>query len=863
MPQSAGLIFTNDSGAGSGTSSYVIDTLPDYTFAANSNTGFSSTVSNNPLNLSYGNTDLPQYGSKYLAIKDLVLVQDRSQWISGKQTYQVIFYENFPQIKCFVFGNVQLNRYGQQASVLVKTIGDGISVSGVIRQVGFNLQPNSAATATAQVVVDNANEGTSIDFSSQTSSVIPNVQAAAYNVYLHNSTKEAYGLHDIRLTANQASTMAVNGIVVYFENTGLNIDQLPGTSYINKNKVTTASAATLAIPSFGSSLGGNALVYKTQLAGYTISALSATTIASTASGSSGTNLLSFSVGTGASFIAGYGVIVSQGSSTYIGSIVSMSTDTATMGNTLGFGISATSNVYTAWKAGNTLAINASLMTMAYSLDFSKLNATNGFSSTLFDATNKYAFWGNNIGLTQIDGNQCAVFLGASGFMQMDGYFSAAEIETLGNGIWGATVSVNGFGSWSQQAGQTGTVKKTVFTDAGPGWNSFNLGVAASMGLCGIQRINMYTRNKDIGVSYGFLADYDFCQTFTNRDAINASMMALGGIQRVYADQIYFKNTWLRGQTWTVPGGVYYQGASTNGSFTFQYYGQQFGVVGTFNTGGTLTLDGAGVGLTANIMQSVATLGFHTVTYTGGTAVVSAIDYVLPYRSKVDAKISPISLGQTLTLLPPTTQTFFGGTGTYSVPQYPKPLWLKVKMVGGGGGGGGAGTSQGSTAGAGGLSYFGTSMIAASGGGLGPWGGAITTGGAGGTGIIISPIGGLSMAGGYGGGGTSNTALNAGGAGGNSFLGGAANGQASAGGSANAAVNSGSGGSGGSGSGGGVSNGGGGGGGGYVEAIIPVSSLATSFPYAVGAAGAAGGAGGGGAAGGAGGAGIIIVEEYYQ
>ncbi len=297
---------------------------------------------------------------------------------------------------------------------------------------------------------------------------------------------------------------------------------------------------------------------------------------------------------------------------------------------------------------------------AFTIDFTKSLNTGvsqipayGFSQTLFDPQGQYAFWGNNIGYTVIDGNQCAVFLGASGFMQMDGYFSAAEIETLGSGIF-ATISVNGIPSWSQNAGQTGVVKKTIFTDAGPGWNSFNIGAGASLGLLGLQRINLYQRSRDFGVSFGALVDFDLAQTFTNRDAINASLMALGGVRRIYADQIYFKNTWLRGQTWTVPGGAYYQGASTNGSFSFQYYGTHYGIVGTLNAGSTLTLDGVGVTSTVNVMQSVATLGFHTIAYTGGTAIISAIDYVNPvYRSRVDATIAPIPIAaQQASVSPP-------------------------------------------------------------------------------------------------------------------------------------------------------------------------------------------------------------------
>ena len=647
MAQTAGLIFTNDSGAGGGTSSYVTDTLPDYTFQPNVNAGFSSTVSNNPWNNNYANTDLPQYGSKYLPIKDLIYIQDRTKWINNKTTYQVIFYENYPQVQCYIFGNISITRQFGQTSILLKTIGDGISVNGVIRQVAFVVQPNSAATATAQVAVDGANQGT-IDFSSFTSAEPSPIVTNNFAAYLHNTTAESYNIHDIRLTALQASTLALNGVIVYFQGPNSVIDQFPGTSYVNKTKVLTTTGISLAIPSFGSSLGGNALVYKTSLGGYTISALSSTTIASLASGASGTNLLNLSVGTGASFTAGYGLVLSQGASTYVGSVVSVSTDTLTMGTTLGFGASAIASVYTAWKGGSTLGINASLMALAYSIDFSKINFFNGLSATVYEPTGNYALWGNNIGITFIDSNQSAIFLGASGFMQVDGYFSAAEIETIGNGIFGATIAVNGLASWSQAAGQTGEVKKTIFTDAGPGWNSFNIGCGASMGALGIQKINLYQRARDISVSFGFLSDFDIAQTYTNRDSINASLMALGGVRRVYADQLYFKNTWLRGATWTVPGGIYYRGASTNGSLSFQYYGTNFGVCATFYVGGTLTLDGAGVGLTANVMQSVATLGFHTIAYTGGTAIISAIDYLNPIgKSRVDAQIAPSSfLNQT-------------------------------------------------------------------------------------------------------------------------------------------------------------------------------------------------------------------------
>lgn len=859
MAQTAGLIFTNDSGAGGGTSQYVIDTLPDYTFYPNNNTGFSSTVSNNPLNNSYANTDLPQYGAKYLPIKDLVLLSDRSKWINGKDTYQVIFQENFPQVQAYAFGNIQLNYTAGQGSVLIKTIGDGISINGVIRQVAFVLQPNSAATATAQVVVDGSNEATTIDFSSYTtSSLVPPV-TNVFSAYLHNTTMESYNIHDIRLTANQSGILNIAGIVVYFQSPNNLIDQFPGTSYVNKVKVATAAGVSLSIPSFGSSLGGNFLIYKTALAGYTMSALSATTIASTASGSSGTNLLSMAVGTGASLLAGYGMILTAGASTYVGSITSISTDTLTMGNTLGFGTSTTGSIYTAWKGGVSLPINASLMTLAYSIDFSRMNPSSGFSQTIFDPKGNYALWGNNVGFTILDGNQCAVFLGASGFMQVDGYYSAAEIETLGNGVFAATLSVNGFASWSQSAGQTGVVKKTVFTDAGPGWNSFNIGCGASMtaGISitpgmGIQRINLYQRSRDISVSYGFLSDFDICQTYTNRDSINASLMALGGIKRVYADQIYFKNTWLRGQTWSVPGGVYYQGASTNGSLSFQYYGTNFGVCATFYVGGTLSLDGVGVGLTANVMQSVATLGFHTVSYTGGTAIISAIDYLNPAygKSKIDANISA-GISTPVALIPPTIQIFTGGTGTYTCPTVKRPIYIRVVMAGGGGGGSGS-SGGGGTGGTGGNTIFGTSLLICS-GGVG--GAPQVVGGVGGTAFIGAGLVGVGLVGGSGEAGNPGS-TNPGGNGGTNPLGGAGGGAQNSVNAINAPANCGGGGGGGGSN--GTGSGAGGGAGAYIETFLIPSG---SYFYQVGAGGF--GSTLGGQFGGNGGNGSITIYEHYQ
>lgn len=208
---------------------------------------------------------------------------------------------------------------------------------------------------------------------------------------------------------------------------------------------------------------------------------------------------------------------------------------------------------------------------------------------------------------------------------------------------------------------------------------------------------------------------------------------------------------------------------------------------------------------------------------------------------------------------PTIQKFLSGSGTYTTPTLPPPLYIQVEMVGGGGGGGGSGTTTtGGTGGAGGNTTFGTTLLSANGGGGGStWnvGGA----GAGGSASLGTGPVGVAVTGSYGVPG-SNISFSSGGPGGSSAFSGSGDGATSGRVGGPGATNSGSGGGGGAMSVSG-SSGGGGGSGGYVKALI--LSPSSDYSYAVGAAGTAGTAGTSGFAGGAGGSGIIIVTEYYQ
>jgi predicted nucleic acid-binding Zn ribbon protein len=211
---------------------------------------------------------------------------------------------------------------------------------------------------------------------------------------------------------------------------------------------------------------------------------------------------------------------------------------------------------------------------------------------------------------------------------------------------------------------------------------------------------------------------------------------------------------------------------------------------------------------------------------------------------------------------PTVQKFTSGSGTYTTPVNPSPLFLRVRMVGGGGGGAGSGTGAGTAGGAGGNTTFGTTLLVANGGAGVAWAAAP---GAGGTASLGAGPVGLALSGGTGGGvlfdGSANT-QGAGGVGGASAFGGAGSGGGPGGGGGAGATNTGGGGGGGGRPGtGNAYSGAGGGAGGFVSATI-VNPDAT-YSYSVGAAGTAGTAGTSGHAGGAGGSGVIIVEEYYQ
>jgi len=616
--------FGNAAGAGTEGTDYVKDVFEDLTLPASNNTGLTSNASVNPLGDLFANDDNPKYSRKTLYLKDMVLIEDRSKWINNQATYRMIFHEDFPGVSGYAFGAVAMSGKGGQPTASITTITGGFGISGRIRRLAWLIYPNASATATAQLATDGTNT-TTIDFASLATGADNFIGAPAKVIpYFHSTSNETNDLHDYRMIALQDNTLTISGVIVYYENSGANVELPPGTSYVNKSKIVTTAGASLPLGTFGSSLGGTSVYYKNSSGDYAASHLSASTVVSIAQGSSGTNLLALSAGHGASFPAGSGVVVPNGSSHYFGIVRSVSTDTLTVSPTLPFGIS--NAIYRNFFTGPTFAINASLLVRVATLDFGKIA---GVSATVLDPYGRYCLWGENIGITALSMNfpNALRFNGASGRINIQGYFAAADVEFAGAGVLSATFYINGLEAWSMSEGATGYLRKTILTDAGQSWYNLAIGPGASLGATlGIAKINLYQWNWDKGISFGQLAALTTNHSYTPNGAINATICALGTHRRVYADQLYLKGTWTREVESFNAGGVKYS-SSSGSAVTLRYYGKDVGIIGTVN-GGTLAIDGAGVGCTFNILHSVASEGFHTIQYNpGGSCVIQAIDYV--------------------------------------------------------------------------------------------------------------------------------------------------------------------------------------------------------------------------------------------
>lgn len=632
------ILFQNaGGGGGTGASDFLKDNFPDTTRAPILNTGFSSTVLKNPFNKSFLDDDAPKYSAKTLWIKDLALLDDRTQWINNLPTYEVIFSEQYPGVYCYCSGNIRIKTFAQGKTIDILNIDNIFGCTGVMRRVSFILNSTDQASGTADILVDGVDTTNDVSFGNSPISVLSNGYNK-FNAFPHASANETKDIHDYRLTANEYGTLSVAGLVVYYENATTDIDIFPGNTYIDKTLASTTGITHMALATAERN-GARTVIYKTSGA-YNSSTVNTPINYTLGSGTSGAGTINVTTGQGASYPAGTAVVVPQGASFYVGTVTSVSTDTLTVAPVLPFNLAAGSTMWNLHRSGPTLPIGQSLYKLAYTVELASSSVfgnVDGFNITSPNDNywqhpeQNYRVWGDALNIGSVNGNYGVYWNGVSlGFLQVDGYFSAAEIEFAGgSGILHATLTINGLNGYGINEGFTGIAKKTVFAGS-PGWNSFVFSPGASIGNVFITKVNLYHRRDDINVTLGVLADYETLPTKIFRPAINATLAQFGTYRRVYADSLYLNGHWIRGATHTAAGGIFATGSSTTTNITFYYYGKDYALIGTGGASTAISIDGGGNVLAVfNAFTSVSTEGFHKLSISNAssqTLVINAIDY---------------------------------------------------------------------------------------------------------------------------------------------------------------------------------------------------------------------------------------------
>jgi hypothetical protein len=378
-------------------------------------------------------------------------------------------------------------------------------------------------------------------------------------------------------------------------------------------------------------LGGNFVLAANALAGFSLFPTSATTVTSIATGTTGTNLLTVLTGEGVNFSTGDGLVVQSGASYYVGSILQISTDTLTVSPTLPFGVSGF--LYRSWQSGPTQAISSTLYENIKQFGFS--NEEN-FLNPLLHPKARWAIWGVNIGTTTqtVAGPTFSIpanginFIGASGFLQIEGYFNAADMQVNGVGIFGASILINGVPAYVVNTGQTGIVNYSLLTNSGYKWNQIRIHAGQSISpTMLISSIGLYQRRFDTGVTYGLLSRVDTLEAYVPRTS-DSSQNSLGTYCKLFSDQLYLKGGWTRATNVISPGGHFYSGTSTNSVLRVGYYGKEFTLLGTAGSSAILFLDGTSIAVNFNSPITPSTEDWHVVQYQhqGGTSVIEGFEW---------------------------------------------------------------------------------------------------------------------------------------------------------------------------------------------------------------------------------------------
>lgn len=655
MNSSGVLLFTNDSGGAAASSGYVNEEFLDTVRPGSNNVGFSSTLARNPLAASFGDDLSTKWMAKTLFIKDMVLVEDRAMWISSRPTYKVVWNESLPGVEGYAFGSLQLDGTTERRRLLLSAIGDGFGVGGIVRRVVWLLQPVSG-TGTCAQRVDGAGSVTHTFGGASIAAI--NGAKPAYMGFVHAATNETRDIHDYRITANQASTLAVYGAIVYFEVAGSGVDINPGTQYQNKAAVTVPVGSTLAFPNGITTLvGGKAGIYVTPTGGVGITTTQLPLISSNGIGTINTNLVNLNTGSGTSFLQGSVVFIPTASTHYLGQVLSVSGDVLTVAPTLPFGISNACSVL--FQAGATYSISTTLHQEAfnYSADLAgqALNASFiavGASGTVFqynyfDPNQRFMVWGPSLAmnfgssLASTLGNTLGFqFRGQSNYIQLDGRFSALEAEFIvgPSASLNYTLSIDGLATvaFNENVAGQGTIRRTIMTNGAWGNHTVRLSHGAGGTQTLLTRFIGYEPRFN-GPTLGLLAEIPLFATYIQRSGLGATESALGNVQRKYIQQLYLANSGWTGSaadTGNVPGGNLAISNAVNDRINFSYFGTRCAVLGSTFASLQITIDGANGGSQLNTwLGSGLTLGFHSLVITNlGPATslrVSAIDFLCP------------------------------------------------------------------------------------------------------------------------------------------------------------------------------------------------------------------------------------------
>lgn len=647
--------FPPTGAGGSGTNDYDKDTFPDYSLDANNNTGFTDTALTNPLAQYFGNPDAVFYGQKRLVV-DYITLLDASKWINAEPTYIVTFTERTPGIVAYCGGNVRFAKRDRGGAIILSGNDSFFGVSGFVRRVGFLNRQIDTATRNMTYLIDGVSAGNVDTGSFSTGAGFDN--QINPNAILYTGSLQSRDIHDFRVVGTENVTYEFSGVVVYNENASTSLDVLPGKTYINKTKVESLASAAITLPALSASfthLGAVSNIYKTSSASYSINTFNIPVIAAACSGSSGTNLLSAAVGTGASFPQNTGVLIQQGTTFLRAFVQSQSSDVLTLSPTLPFGISG-ATLTRLFQVGPSIAIDKTLFKLDYSWTpgsgglFYEFNGTTyGVGASvpagllnkqlLGDAgaqtsswywrtpDERYAILGSRLTVSASNGSP--VFAGLSGAtasITAYGDFNAAEVIMYNSGVSNlitTAIVAQGFSSTVSVSGATqGTYPVQIMTNSGIGQQAFRLSMFATFGtgftgiLSGIQRINFYKYAGPTLVG-GELARLEQTQTQVVPSGFTtSSQVGLGSVNRFFANQFRFEGTWAQAalsstlfiNSSELNSGIW-RSSSAGAAAEMTIYGNGFALMTEPNTPTFLTtLNGASIGVTPNTFVTLALFG---------------------------------------------------------------------------------------------------------------------------------------------------------------------------------------------------------------------------------------------------------------